>query len=377
MKILLVIDSLGGGGAERSLELLCDNLLESKIDFSVLVFKKVNSSIEKRMVSKFNVYFVKNKNLLFQLYEIHAFIRKEKFDLIHSSLFNSRMKIRLLKLINNKFIHLESLVSMPYSKERIVDPLVNKKALKIFKFFETRTANKGVTFFHAISKEVKNHYINEVNLPPDRVEVIYRGREKIIDRFYSRNENKNKFKLLNIGRHEYAKGQLFLLEAINNLIYKKKIRNFELTILGKEGNATAKMKAYIKKNKLDDFIKLEGYRSNIKDYLLNSDIFVFPSLYEGLGGAVIEAQSAGLPILCNNIPILKEVTPENYAYFFNSNNIDSITDAISFFLKNPSKINEFGEKSFENFINNFLLKENNNKLVFLYKKLYENPSIYK
>ena len=101
-----------------------------------------------------------------------------------------------------------------------------------------------------------------------------------------------------------------------------------------------------------------------------SDVFVFPSLYEGLGGALIEAQSAALPIACNNIPVLREVINENKnARLFDVENIESMVTAISYFLDDPEKQIDYGQKSLQNFKEKFLETENNERMLKLYKQL--------
>jgi glycosyltransferase involved in cell wall biosynthesis len=50
-----------------------------------------------------------------------------------------------------------------------------------------------------------------------------------------------------------------------------------------------------------------GDRRDVSDLLRASDVFVFPSLYEGLGGAVLEAMATGLPVVASRVPAVEEV----------------------------------------------------------------------
>jgi glycosyltransferase involved in cell wall biosynthesis len=121
---------------------------------------------------------------------------------------------------------------------------------------------------------------------------------------------------------------------------------------------------------LQDQVSFEGYRENVPDYLEAADLFVFPSLYEGLGGALIEAQSYGLPIACNDIPVLREVVVENVnARFFHSEDVDTIVNSIKFFIEDPRKLGEYGKASFSNFQQNFNQDANHEKLLNLYREL--------
>ena len=101
------------------------------------------------------------------------------------------------------------------------------------------------------------------------------------------------------------KNQLFCLKLINKLP-----KNYKLLIGGplKDENKKYfnKLILFIKENKLQErvFIKNE-FIKNIEDYMMLSDIFLFPSLSEGLGTPVIESQACGIPVLANLIPELQ------------------------------------------------------------------------
>ena len=82
------------------------------------------------------------------------------------------------------------------------------------------------------------------------------------------------------------KDQLLILKAFKNL--KKKI-NYKLIILGKGKNKKI-LKSYINKNRLQNNIKLIGYKNNPYPYLLKSDIFILSSKFEGLPNVLLEAQ---------------------------------------------------------------------------------------
>jgi glycosyltransferase involved in cell wall biosynthesis len=266
-----------------------------------------------------------------------------------------------------RFIHLESLVNTTYDEERFKDPSVNRQTLGIYKRIDKWTASRFVDHFHSITHTVKAHYVQALHIQPEKISVIFRGRSGINNqRTYK--DTGDKIELLNIGRQEFQKGQIYLLQAVHRL--RKEGRNVHLKILGREGVATPKMKQFVAEHGLQDQVSFEGYRENVPDYLEAADLFVFPSLYEGLGGALIEAQSYGLPIACNDIPVLREVVVENVnARFFHSEDVDTIVNSIKFFIEDPRKLGEYGKASFSNFQQNFNQDANHEKLLNLYREL--------
>lgn len=366
MKILIVIDSLGSGGAERSTEVLCDYLAEQKIIFQILALDKRDVGVQDRMMSKgYNITFIKKTGFLGEVRQIAQLIKKEKFNLVHSILFRANLRTRCAK-IRTKFIHLESLVNTTYSRERNLDEKVNQPALKFFKFVDKVTANRGVDHFHSITETVKNHYVEQIGLDPSKITVIPRGRKPIISNFDERPEKHNeKVNFINVGRHEFQKGQIYLLEAANLL--RDRGYDFTLNIYGREGTVTPELKEFIQKNELENIVFLKGYSNQVPKLLLEADVFAFSSLYEGLGGALIEAQAAGLPIACNDIPVLHEVViSDENAKFFDVHNISSIVEALEYFIDHPQKRLSYGKKSLQNYRNKFQESVNNQKLFNLY-----------
>lgn len=370
MKILIVIDSLGAGGAERSTEVICDYLYQLEIPFEILCLDKKTVGVQERMQQKdYPINFIPSGNFLKQSKFIANYIQKGKFDLVHSILFRANLRTRCAKLWSN-FIHLESLVSTTYSEERLKDDKVNQTGLKVYKLFDKITSKKYVDHFHSITETVKQHYVKEVELNPSDVTVIPRGREPIIASYDERNfQNlQEPVQLINVARHEFAKGQIYIIKAVKKLIDKG--YNVELRIFGRDGSASKEMRDYIKTNNLNDIVFLEGFKGNVSEYLLKSHLFAFPSLYEGLGGALIEAQAAGLPVVCNDIPVLHEVVLENKnAKFFDVHNVYSIVEAIRFFLDNPEEREKFGKESLKNFQNKFLEEKSNRNMLKLYQQL--------
>lgn len=284
MNILIVIDSLGSGGAERSTEVMCDYLESRNVRFEVVCLDKKNIGVQAGMVEKnYKIRFLNKGNFYSQVREITNIIKLGNFSLVHSILFRANLRTRFAKLFTS-FIHLESLVNTTYSKERLQDKKVNHTALKFYKFLDATTANKFVDHFHSITETVKHHYVKELGLNPSNITVIPRGRKPIINDYKERSDGKKKIIFINVGRHEFQKGQIYLLKAVKEL--KEMDYDFHLRIYGRDGTVTPMLKAFIIDHSLENYVTLEGYSTNIPDKLLNSDVFAFSSLYEGLGGAL-------------------------------------------------------------------------------------------
>lgn len=105
-----------------------------------------------------------------------------------------------------------------------------------------------------------------------------------------------------IGRFTKVKNQSFLLDVFREI--KKKRPNAILLLVG-EGELELQVKKKAEVMGLEESVKFMGRRDDVSDLLQGMDCFVFPSLFEGLPFALIEAQAAGLPVITS-----ENVSPE-------------------------------------------------------------------
>lgn len=110
-----------------------------------------------------------------------------------------------------------------------------------------------------------------------------------------------------VGRFSFMKNHKFLLEIFEEIIKKQK--NSILLLLG-EGECMEEIRSLAREKKLESQVIFLGNKRNVQDYYQAMDVFVFPSIFEGLPGTVMEAQAAGLPcFVSENITNEVMVTP--------------------------------------------------------------------
>jgi len=150
----------------------------------------------------------------------------------------------------------------------------------------------------ALSPEVQKSIAVFYGLPERKIPVIYNG----ID--LSRCQKKQNYSLQNpailthIGRFNEQKNHEGLLRAFS-LIHKK-YPHTRLNLLG-EGELLEPTRALAKELGLSDSVDFRGSQSNVYPYLQNSDLFLLPSLYEGMPMTLIEAMGTGLPIVASKV----------------------------------------------------------------------------
>ena len=130
-----------------------------------------------------------------------------------------------------------------------------------------------------------------------------------------RHSGKKIFDGVFVGRIAPEKGIYDLVDAWKKVIFKRK--EAFLAIIG-EGPELKNLRIKIKKLKLERKIHVFGGLPDEKMYkiLCRSRVFVFPSRFEGWGIAVAEALACGLPVICYEIPALKEVFGNCKTVFF-------------------------------------------------------------
>ncbi len=197
-----------------------------------------------------------------------------------------------------------------------------------------RRADKIIT----VSESEKKNIVDFYKIPLEEVDFTYNGVD--FDHFaknFSDEEKKEvreKYKLpekflLYVGTLQPRKNIPALIESLNTYLNKYPEENMKLVIAGnrKARNFDTRIDAAIEKNNLHKSVIFPGWiEEEDKPALLRTaEVFVFPSLYEGFGIPVIEAMAAGTPVVCSDIPVLREIAG----------------DAALFC--NPKKSNDFAE----------------------------------
>jgi glycosyltransferase involved in cell wall biosynthesis len=176
--------------------------------------------------------------------------------------------------------------------------------------------------------------------------------------------------LVNVGRQEFQKGQAYLVEAMAELATLRP--RAVLLVAGRQGNQSAHLNRLVATRKSGDRVRFLGYREDIPNLLASADVFVFPSLYEGLGGALIEAMAAGLPIVASNLRATREILePGRNAILVPPESPSHLAAAVLRLLNEDKMRVEFGARSRSLFEQRFTLEGSVGRMVAMYQKVIE------
>lgn len=167
---------------------------------------------------------------------------------------------------------------------------------------------KNATDYWACSRPAAEFMFPQSVLEKKKYEFIPNGID--IERFRFDNEVRKKVRkdlgiegklvIGNVGRLCYQKNQEYLLEVFAKLQSQKP--NSVLLLVG-EGELKADLRQKAEKLCIADKVIFYGVTDKVEQLLWAMDVFVFPSRFEGLGIAVVEAQATGLSVVCSdNVP---------------------------------------------------------------------------
>lgn len=167
----------------------------------------------------------------------------------------------------------------------------------------------------AVSENTKSDLMKLYGVPELKIRVVYEGYEnsyQVSDTKYKIPDTKY---ILFIGRLEERKNVVRIIEAFGILKEKYQIPH-QLVLAGKPGYGYESIRYKIQNTRYKQDIRELGYISEEEKWALlrGADVFVFPSLYEGFGIPVLEAQSVGTPVVTSNTSSLPEVGGDGAVY---------------------------------------------------------------
>ena len=226
-----------------------------------------------------------------------SYLKKNKYDIVHIhsgsvSVLAYYTRIAAKYGIQKIIVHSHS----SGAKENIKHFLVKLYASGIFKKF--------VTDFCACSIEaarwkfpknvLKNVKILNNGIDLSKYRYNFTARKKMRE-LYGIDENE--LILGHVGRFTYEKNQSFLLDILKK--YIDTVGSAKLILVG-DGDQLKNVELKAERLGLKDKVIFTGSKGNVNEYMNMFDIFLFPSIYEGLGIVGIEAQASGLPVIASD-----------------------------------------------------------------------------
>lgn len=332
MKKVLQISMGEEYGGVEELEINWFRNIDKGIKFDFLTpnnkpFKNYEEEIKKLGGNLYNFNISRNsfKGRIIYAFELFKFLKKNKYDILHinSECFLFVFHVVLIaKLCRIKKIVIHSHNTIRLNKiKKIFIELFSPLLIKLtnaylscsedarYSLYTKRFINKNKVIILKNGIDVNKYKYDE------NVRVEYRKK-------YSLDE---KIVYGHIGRFVEQKNHFFLIDIFYEI---QRIQKNSVLLLVGDGVLEDKIKEKVKKLDIEDKVIFLGFRNDVDKILNCMDVFLFPSLYEGLGIAAIEAQTNGLITYCSKeVPIEANIS-SNFKYFDLKENCKNIAQNI-------------------------------------------------
>lgn len=303
IKVAHIITDLDTGGAELMLLKTLRNFKSDRYSHFVISLLPRDSLREGIEKEGFNVYQlnINRGNIALSFVRLISVLRRERPQIVHNYLFHADILGRIAAKVAGVPIVISSL------RNENIGGRLYEVLLRMTDF-----CVDGVT---AVSENVADVHILKGTTKKTKISVIYNGLELGCscpkDSSYIRrdvNIGDDTSLLLTVGNLEAKKGHIFLFEACK--VLKEKGYKLRLLVVG-SGREKKRLESKIDDLRLENEVVLTGRRSDVPELLAASDIFILPSLWEGLPNALLEAMEAGLPVVATRVGGVPELVTDD------------------------------------------------------------------
>lgn len=382
IKILHIITRLCVGGAQENTYLTLRGLLKKGYEVSLICGKveKLEGSLKDKFIKLIpDLYYIPElvrsphplKDIISFL-KIYYCIKKGGFQIVHTH----TSKAGIIGRMAAKLAKVPIIIHTPHG--HIFHDYYGFFKTKFFLYLEKFTAlftDKIIT----LTEVEKEEHLNLRIAPPEKFVTIFSGveMEPFLKINVDRNMKRKEFNLSEdvkvvgtVARLVPIKGHKYLLQAIPKIV--KEVSGVKFLLVG-DGPLRAELESLADELGIADYVIFCGLRDDVPEILSILNLFVLPSLNEGMGKAIIEAEAAQLPVIATSVGGIKEIVVDGVTgLLVPPKDSDGLASAIIRLLKEEELAKEMGRKGKEKFIPYYCAEGMVEKIENLYKELMEN-----
>lgn len=227
---------------------------------------------------------------------------------------------------------------------------------------------------------IKNLKISEskVHLIPNGVAIESFGAAVSVRKEYRQEvlatEKDEEICIAMVGRLWAQKNPLCLVEAAKKVIDRTDIP-VKFFFAG-DGELKDEVERKILEYRLEGKVGILGWRSDVPKLLSSVDVFVLPSLWEGMPLAILEAMASKLPCVVSNIPGNRDLVEHDVdGLLFEANNADSLAEQLIRVIEDRQLRERFSNAAFDKVTNKYSLARRMEKVTALYESADESPFV--
>lgn len=227
----------------------------------------------------------------------------------------------------------------------------------------------------AVSTDVGASYVQHAGIDPARIRVVPPGLPMDV---FGSTEPAGAIRaelglrpdvplVLNVGRLRWEKGQMDLVAAMPTILELQP--SAHLVIAG-EGEERPRLEAAIRSHGLRGRVHLLGQREDVPRLLAAADVFVLPSVTEGLPGALLEAMASGKAVVASDIPAVREaITGGTSGILLPPQTPGRLATAVADLLEDPSRRAALGRAARGTARSNYSIQSTARRLESIYERL--------
>lgn len=302
IRVLHIVTYMGRGGLETMLMNYFRNIDKSKVQFDFLVHRDFEADYDKEIVALGGrIFHMPQLNPFSQKYHnaLDKFFAQHTYNIVHSHL--DCMSAYPLKHAMKAGVP----VRIAHAHNKSQDKNIKYPLKVISKALIPRFA----THLFACGQEAGAWMFNgkDFSILPNAIDSRkYLYSEKVRKEIREEFQLHGKFVIGHVGRFSPQKNHEFVIKVFNQFQMK---RPDSVLLLVGDGKGRQRIEELVDELKIKDKVIFAGIRPDVNRLMQAMDVFLFPSLYEGLPVTMVEAQAAGLPcIISENVPQETQIT---------------------------------------------------------------------
>ena len=303
VKVLAVVCQMNRGGLESRLMDIIRQLVYSRICMDVYTYREDRGVFDEEILrAGGTVYYnppLYAGNMLWYAHYFKRFLlRHPEYRIVHAH----------QDAWCSVFCKGASLAGVPVRIAHSRTAITGRSVADCVKNVIRLPARRYATHYFAVSRKAGQWLFGEKNLRQGRVQIwknaiycrAYTFSPQIRETCRAEMGWGGRNILIHVGNFTPPKNHMFLLDMIECLV--RKDSSWMLVLVGGETGMGIQKKTedQTKQRHLEKHVRILGSREDVPVLLQGADVFCFPSIYEGLPGAVLEAQAAGLPCIVSD-----------------------------------------------------------------------------
>jgi len=301
IRVLQVVTIMNRNGLETMLMNYYRHIDRSQVQFDFIVHRSERGAYDDEIESLGGKIYrmppIHPKYLFSYLNQLNIFFKEHKeYRIVHSH----------LDVLSTFVLRAAKKYGVPVRISHSHNTSFSDKGLRrLFKLYSKSCLNRQCTHYFACSEVAGRFQFGDEIVDSGRLTVLKNAIDTAKFRFDEAIRNKirvslglkDEFVVGHVGRFCEQKNHDFLIDIFNE-VHKRK-PNSLLLLIG-DGPLRSSIELKAEKLRLSSCVRFLGVKENVNEYMMAIDVFVLPSLYEGLGIVAVEAQAAGLPVVVSS-----------------------------------------------------------------------------